>query len=234
MPNAFRQSEEHAQAYAQEPLEGSAGGWTEELFFLVLQILSKSELNPCLIYVTERIGATLAGAKPAELLTFPLNKGQIRRADWERSRVAFLSQNLLGLREIRKANGTEQVFFYHGDALDQALTHQPHLNFLQGLGYPPVYQREDYIDLLMARLRGEENFPHEIGLFLGYPLKDVLGFIGHPSLKLVKTRGWRVYGSERLSDLKYESFQNARNQVLTILSTMNPLPPGSINCKEQQ
>ncbi|MHB1407046.1 MAG: DUF3793 family protein [Desulfitobacteriaceae bacterium] len=189
----------------------------EELYLLVQQILGKPNGNSCLVYVTERIGATLAGAKPAEILTFPLNKGQIRSADWERSRASFLAQRLLGLREIRKANGTEQVFFYHGDALDEALTHQPHLNFLQGQGYPLHYKREDYLDLLIAKLQGE-NFPHEIGLFLGYPLKDVLGFMGHPALKLVKTRGWKVYGSERLSDLRYESFQDARNMVLTIMS----------------
>ena len=30
---------------------------------------------------------------------------------------------------------------------------------------------------LIGRLQENEGFPHEIGLFLGYPPEDVLGFI---------------------------------------------------------
>ena len=36
---------------------------------------------------------------------------------------------------------------------------------------------EEAIACLKARLNLEEKFPHEIGLFLGYPLGDVIGFI---------------------------------------------------------
>lgn len=32
---------------------------------------------------------------------------------------------------------------------------------------------------LIRRVRHEEDFPHEIGLFLGYPSEDVSGFIKH-------------------------------------------------------
>lgn len=33
------------------------------------------------------------------------------------------------------------------------------------------------LEQLRSRLHGSEEFPHEIGVFLGYPLNDVLGFI---------------------------------------------------------
>ncbi|SHK60846.1 Protein of unknown function [Tepidibacter formicigenes DSM 15518] len=56
------------------------------------------------------------------------------------------------------------------------------------------------------------SIPDEIGVFLGYPLKDVMGFIGHPSLKLTKIKGWRVYGDSRLSDKRYMEFFNARKK----------------------
>ena len=36
---------------------------------------------------------------------------------------------------------------------------------------------------LIHRLRSEEEFPHEIGLFLSYPPEDVLGFICNPGVQ---------------------------------------------------
>jgi len=61
------------------------------------------------------------------------------------------------------------------------------------------YSVEGYVDFLVSRLN-RKDFLHEIGLFLGYPFKDVLGYIGHPSLKLVEINGWKIYGNDKLSN----------------------------------
>ncbi len=45
----------------------------------------------------------------------------------------------------------------------------------------------------MERMRGREDFPHEIGLFLGYPPEDVYGFI-HARLGAKCCGCWKVYG----------------------------------------
>jgi len=68
----------------------------------------------------------------------------------------------------------------------------------------------------------QECIPHEIGIFLGYPLKDVIGFMGHPSLKLTKINGWNVYGDSRLSDEKYIKFNNAKQQIKKMLEKVSP------------
>lgn len=62
------------------------------------------------------------------------------------------------------------------------------------------------------------NIPDEIGIFLGYPLKDVLGFMGYPSLKLTKINGWRVYGDSLLSDIKYNQFKRAKENIKILLT----------------
>lgn len=48
-----------------------------------------------------------------------------------------------------------------------------------------------------------KNFPHEIGIFLGYPLDDVIGFIEHKPYYLVGD--WKVYQNvnEAKSNLIY-------------------------------
>lgn len=46
----------------------------------------------------------------------------------------------------------------------------------------------------MQRLQEAETFPHEIGLFLGYPPEDVEGFMQHRTDVLCVST-WKVYGN---------------------------------------
>ena len=47
---------------------------------------------------------------------------------------------------------------------------------------------------LICRLRREGAFPHEIGLFLGYPPDDVRGFMDHRDVGCKCVGTWKVYG----------------------------------------
>lgn len=42
----------------------------------------------------------------------------------------------------------------------------------------------------------QEEFPHEIGIFLGYPLGDVIGFIKNAGHNCKCTGCWKVYCNE--------------------------------------
>jgi len=52
------------------------------------------------------------------------------------------------------------------------------------------------IENLQERLRSSSDFPHEIGLFLGYPLEDVRGFIENAGQNCKCTGCWKVYCNE--------------------------------------
>ena len=49
---------------------------------------------------------------------------------------------------------------------------------------------------LMQRISEQKEFPHEIGLFLGYPVEDVSGFIRYHAKKSKFHDYWKVYGDE--------------------------------------
>ena len=59
---------------------------------------------------------------------------------------------------------------------------------------------------LISRLRSEEEFPHEIGLFLSYPPKDVLGFIVNKACNHKCQGCWKVYGDEQESKSIFEKY----------------------------
>ena len=63
---------------------------------------------------------------------------------------------------------------------------------------------------LSRRIRARKSsneFPHEIGIFLGYPLEDVEGFINHKEegCKVVGT--WKVYGDVEQAEASFRRFR---------------------------
>ena len=70
--------------------------------------------------------------------------------------------------------------------------------------------------MLIDKLNSND-FPHEIGIFLGYPLKDVVGFMGYGKYQFCKTRYWRVYGDESISDAVYDRFISDRAKIKSLL-----------------
>lgn len=67
--------------------------------------------------------------------------------------------------------------------------------FLAGYGYENT--NVDYaINMLKARLNEKNSFPHEIGVFLDYPLGDVIGFINNAGENFKCTGCWKVYCNE--------------------------------------
>ena len=45
-------------------------------------------------------------------------------------------------------------------------------------------------------MNSSKTFPHEIGVFLGYPLEDVIGFIKNSGQNSICTGCWKVYYNE--------------------------------------
>lgn len=113
------------------------------------------------------------------------------------------------------------MLFYNPKALDDCLKDKRNRRFLEELGYPKEYNLNDYLLCLIAKIE-TGSIPDEIGIFLGYPLKDIIGFMGHPSLKLTKVNGWRVYGDPKLSDMKFREFLEAKNEVRSLLKHYTP------------
>ena len=56
------------------------------------------------------------------------------------------------------------------------------------------------IEWLRMRLASGDGFPHEIGLFLGYPVEDVLGFIENAGQNCKCCGCWKVYCNEAPDD----------------------------------
>lgn len=168
--------------------------------------------NKYLIRMIELIGATIVGVKPAELISLSRFDSHCSSICINKYQDCLMCNDDIKMKFLVNNRRKEQVFIYHTKCMDSYLNNKYVLKILKDLGYPKEYSIEKYVDYLIERL-SSSTFPHEIGIFLGYPLKDVIGFMGIIPLKLIKTNGWKVYGSERISDNQYNRFLEARNKV---------------------
>lgn len=152
-----------------------------------------------------KLSPTILGIKPAELLNVKMGKNFDKCCSCLGDCKDF---RFIVIRDFTNLY-RRQIFFYHQGCLSEILKQKANQKFLKKIGYPLTFEINRYLEILIKKLQSN-IFPHEIGIFLGYPLKDVLGYMGLSPLKVVKVKGWKYYGSETLSAVQYKRFVKAR------------------------
>ena len=62
------------------------------------------------------------------------------------------------------------------------------------------------------------EFPHEMGLLLGYPVEDVRGFIEHQGRDYLCTGYWKVYENLEQKQQLFQRFEYAKENLVLLLS----------------
>lgn len=134
---------------------------------------------------------TLARIKTGSLIACP--------GEDKKSVVAFTREMNLRLRgkglrlmPFRVRRGHFLLYVYRPEALSRDLMDGDARAILEPLGYP-CRDMSACLRRLGARLVACDEFPHEIGLFLGYPPEDVYGFIYRRGEEKY-CGSWMVYG----------------------------------------
>ena len=147
---------------------------------------------------------TFAGLKAASLVSF--KKSQYEDFD------ALLASyepcfQCSGLKAFRLTDGTDftLVLFYRPDALLRALQAPGAAKLLSAFGYA-ADDADQALDLLAARMQLQKSFPHEIGIFLGYPPSDVEGFIEHRGKNFSSSGYWKVYSDVQAAEATFRLY----------------------------
>lgn len=128
--------------------------------------------------LVEQCATTLAGVKPASLFRYQgADKRQPREAAarWAKE----LAPYGITIRVLKYCpqTGACLIYLYRAGWLRSILSEPSTRAFLAGQGYGADQSCQELLRQLSRRLCLEREFPHEIGVFLGYPLEDVVGFI---------------------------------------------------------
>ena len=154
---------------------------------------------------------TLASLKTGSLFAC------LNETEWELKRdVLSLNRRLhgAGLRvlPLKRRDGRWLVYVYRPRLLARDLGDRQAQAILDALGYP-CPDACGCVRLLGERLRAQAEFPHEIGLFLGYPPEDVEGFMARKGgAKCVGC--WKVYGDAERSQRLFARYARCTSACL--------------------
>ncbi len=146
-------------------------------------------------FLLVKTAAVRSGVKPAELLRvrncYATENEQGFRFCLYRRDIYFTLR--LEYVELKVEEGSSLVLFYHPETLRRTLAEPSNRAWLIRQGYPKDGSMADDLAELQLRATGS-GIPHEVGVFIGYPLKDVAGFMRHLPSTPVHNGLWRVYG----------------------------------------
>lgn len=143
--------------------------------------------------LVEYCAPTLAGIKTGNI--FSVRSDRIKVNNEIRKLNRILVCKGLRLIPIRNKGDSMLIYLYRPERLTHDLDDPGAEEILREKGYPCGNSNCCLVELV-KHLKNDINFPHEIGLFLGYPPSDVKGFMEDPR-KGVKCVGcWKVYSNE--------------------------------------
>lgn len=122
---------------------------------------------------------------------------------------------------IAVIRGRAAVLLFDRDKLETYIKEEKVWQVFRRLGYREGEQgRILYVFRLRYEryLMGEREFPHEMGLLLGYPVEDVEGYIRYGGENCLYMGYWKVYGRVAEKKRLFYEFEQARKALLYRLS----------------
>ena len=109
------------------------------------------------------------------------------------------------------SDGKCLVLFYRPGQMERYLSGAEVHSLLREYGYGGMELNEMFVRL-SERVRDcsgkRMGFPHEIGVFLGYPLADVKGFIRHKGKNFTLCGCWKCYGDPKEAQRQFQRFKD--------------------------
>jgi len=120
----------------------------------------------------------------------------------------------------------EVLFLYRDDLLKDYIKQTKVKHFLASYGY-----LDTGIAAILIRLRsryqryasGIQEFPHELGVLLEYPVDDVRGFIRHKGKHCLMERYWKVYHDPEGARRTFQMYDQARETAMEEILAGCPL-----------
>ena len=117
------------------------------------------------------------------------------------------------------------VYVYRESRLREVLTDENVRAFLAQEGYTLSEDGdcEPLLRQMARRLCCEAEFPHEIGVFLGYPLTDVVGFIENQGRNFTCCGCWKAYGDRDAAERLFAQLNKCTKVYLRLFHSGTPI-----------
>lgn len=151
----------------------------------------------------------LSGLKIANIFTYQYNSEE----DIKKNIVLYnklLNNRGINIAVIKYYDFRVIVYVYNRYRLENYIFRNDIFNFLKNYGYTSKNLYKS-IDILKKRMQYYTVFPHEIGIFLGYPLLDIYGFINNYGKNSLYAGYWKVYHNKNDAVKTFNNYNKCRD-----------------------
>ena len=157
--------------------------------------------------VVRHCSPTLVGIKPACLISLDAAEyPRLPRTVGEYTRA--LGEKGLRFEVLCRCRRRFLVLVFRPKLLAEHLARPQAAQLLADADYPGDAPLSALLRRLRQRLLAGGDFPHEIGLFLGYPPEDVAGFMTNRGKNCKCVGCWKVYGDEYAARRRFAAYQS--------------------------
>ena len=149
---------------------------------------------------------TLAGLKTGNLFSVPFSDRKKLHEEIQELNHQLVPVGLC-LLPMKLMRDRALLYLFRPASLEKDLACEQAEEILNGAGYD-LSTLGKCLGRLIARLRQEKDFPHEIGLFLSYPREDVKGFIENKAANCKCAGLWKVYGDEEAAKKTFRKYRH--------------------------
>ena len=164
---------------------------------------------------------TIGGVKVSNLFNCSFENHEDLEKDIEIWNL-ILNPNDIYISEINTKNNSSLVFVYKKSLMNQLLKNKNTLSFLKDYGY-----KKFSLDLILKnikiKLNEKSDFPHEIGIILGYPIDDVRGFIKNNGKNYKLSGFWKVYSNTNHAINTFNTYKKCSEYILSLFESGIPI-----------
>lgn len=164
--------------------------------------------------VIKECSPTLAGLKTGNLFNYRYDN----ISDFRRE-LASVNRKLnakgVYVTFLKRNEKSALLYVFRPDRLEKDLSQPAVQNVLKAFGYTD-YKVGASIKHLKQRVEENTCFPHEIGLFLSYPVEDVIQFIRQKGCNYKCCGVWKVYCDEAFSQKMFARYRKCTEVYLRV------------------
>lgn len=162
---------------------------------------------------------TLAGLKPGSMFSISTSEGTYQKVGQWNERLHSLE---LSVRILLKRPSSMIVYVYRKKHLEGILSDCGCQQFLAQAGYEKL-DLDSALEHLTYRLQSQPEFPHEVGVFLGYPLRDVIGFIENRGQNFTCCGFWKSYSDPATIEACFDCYRRCIHTYMELFEQGVPI-----------
>lgn len=180
--------------------------------FDIVEIVKKMDVHSVPLQLALQCAPVISGIKISNLLTIPARN--------LRELSGILKKTNLSFRILYPGRERLVILIYREASLKEYLERDEVRAFIYGCNYDTSEINKIFpifVKRYMRYMELKQDFPHELGLFLGYPIEDVEGFIENNGKNFLYSGYWKIYKDAEIKIQLFKNYERVQTEMVRCL-----------------